>query len=313
MLSLDSNINECELRQKLETAVSAGCIGEKEVSPVGFSFERIDEAQQNMETNQLQKTVPSLLQSSGLKAEHKPTQNSGSKAELEQEQGVKVEHFETGEMNESLRTFFEPRHEKLKDDHKQLKERLKRIIKLEKEQEDYNVTEGGEANYTKTDKDVDEECKIIQTIPLIKQEGKMVYDDYSKIRNNMAFLMHELDPDDLITVLFSKCVLTKDDVYELEKIAESNKRRCVSLMLMKLWRRGTDAYKKFLKCLELRGYWLAIKRLEPDSVRYKSHIKYPGEKYLEVIDSSNPHRKECINEVEDNIEGLYPESTEFIL
>ncbi|KAK6186535.1 hypothetical protein SNE40_008555 [Patella caerulea] len=141
----------------------------------------------------------------------------------------------------------------------------------------------------------------------------MKEEDYSKIRNNMEFLMDELDPEDLITPLFSKCVLKEDDVDELDIIAASSKRKCVRKMLMKLLRRGPDVYKTFLKCLETNGYWQAIKRLEPDSVRYKSHIKYPGHKYIELVDTSNPQRKKFIDEVEENIEGLYPESTELVV
>ncbi|XP_050395266.2 desmoplakin [Patella vulgata] len=240
---------------------------------------------ENIETEQLQKAESNLkaeLQCSDTQESILPIQSS--ERDQPKEQVVDVKLLQTG-------------YNKLADENRELKERLEKLEKLEKEKKSSE----------------DEGSKVLQTIPLIEQQGKMLEEDYSKIRNNIEFLMEELDPDVLITALFSKCVLTEDDVEELDKIAESSKQRCVRQMLMRLLRRGQDAYKKFLKCLELKGYWQAIKRLEPDSVRYKSHIKYPGETLIELIDSSNPHRKEFINEVEDNIEGLYPESTEFVI
>ncbi|XP_055954514.1 uncharacterized protein LOC126811624 isoform X2 [Patella vulgata] len=221
----------------------------------------------------------------------------------------------SSKMNQLTEQDVHLRNKQLEDEVCALREKLEKFETLEKKiksLEDVNLkvlgTDGEEAD---VQNDGAEECKVIQKIPLIEQKGLMISKDWSKIQTNIMFLMDELEPKDLIMPLYSKCVLNEEDVQELE--AESNKRTRARNMLFKLRRCGPNAYKKFLKCLELEGYSQAIKQLEPHSIKYKGHIKYPGQTYIELIDYSNPLRKEFIDEVEDSIEGLYPESTELVV
>ncbi|XP_055955616.1 uncharacterized protein LOC126814263 [Patella vulgata] len=202
--------------------------------------------------------------------------------------------------------------EKLKQENEELKQKNEENEELKQKNEELKqknemlIQEKGRTN------DVKQGSRPV-IIPLKERGGMMAEKDRVKFIVHMPFLIEELHPENLITMMFSKFLINDDDVEKLRKILENQgRKRCAEKMLFMLLRCGRYAYTIFLKCLELTDYRNVIKKLEPNCEVFGGIIKLPDHHCHELITKDHPKHKEFMKKVEGDLEDIY-DSTELLV